>query len=108
MSIRTAPVNGPIPLDPVAVSTMRQFPVIKSRSDMLSQEYYKYSNTWNYFQTVWVYNYSVSTLNAAAEVPYYGPYEFNTNENRIAYIQGQAYHGAQYPSSITTFASIQF
>jgi hypothetical protein len=47
-------------------------------------------------------------LNAAAEVPYYGPYEFNTNENRIAYIQGQAYHGAQYPSSITTFASIQF
>jgi hypothetical protein len=65
---------------------------------MLSQEYYTYVNNWNFFTSVWAYDYTVSTLNAGSikQLPYY---EFSTNAARMSYIQGQASITSQYPKA---------
>jgi len=87
---------------PEAISTMAAYPVIKSRRDMLSQEYYYYKNDWRFFQFVWEYDYSVSTLNGQAGTTVYDYYEFANNTYRMSYINGQAAIISQYIDAART------
>lgn len=80
---------------------------------MSSQEYIQYVLDWNTFNTVWVYNYTITSLNLIATIGNgiyakgnLGPYEFNTGDQRISYVKGQDSHVAAYPLSSMLFTTI--
>jgi hypothetical protein len=95
-----------IPVLPAALSTICAYPLGKIRKDMNSQEYNNYIYEWNMFDTVWTYNYTISTLNGQGSRFDY--YAFLTNRDRISYINGQASHVSFYSNvSPLQFADIQ-
>ena len=53
-----------IPISSVARRLICEYPLLKIRKDMGFNEYYEYIKAWNTFNTVWSYNYTVSTLNS--------------------------------------------
>lgn len=79
---------------PEAISTICQYPLGKVRNDMGFQEYNRYKNDWTYFNHVWSYNYTVSTLWAAGTPTSY--YAFPTSDAALSYSNGQASHVAYY------------
>lgn len=101
-----APNPNTVPVLPAAISTMCAYPLGKVRKDMNSQEYIDYKYDWNMFNTVWSYNYTISTLNGLGRKFDY--YAFTTNHDRISYINGQASHIAFYSNvPAAQFADIQ-
>jgi hypothetical protein len=92
---------------------MCQYPVYKVRKDMSSQEYEQYKMEWNVFNSVWIYNYTITSLNMIATIGdgiystgNLGTYEFNSGEKRISYRKGQDSHVAAYPASSFLFTTI--
>jgi hypothetical protein len=81
-----------------AVSTISSYTLGKLRTGMPAQEYVQYKNDWNFFNSVWAFNYTASTINATAKCP--TPiYEFASNAERLSYIRGQISHVDYYPSA---------
>lgn len=81
-----------------AVSTISSYTLGKLRTGMPAQEYVQYKTDWNFFNSVWVFNYTASTINATADCP--TPiYEFASNAERLSYIRGQISHVDYYPSA---------
>ena len=81
-----------------ALSIVQAYPLGKVRVGMPSQEYTVYKNEWNYFNTVWAYNITVSTLNGSGQgkLP---PFEFITNDNKVSYVNGQVAHIGFYSNA---------
>jgi hypothetical protein len=101
-----APNPNTVPILPAATSTMCAYPIGKVRKDMNSQEYSNYRYEWYLFNTVWSYNYTISTLNGQGAT--YDYWAYKTNHDRNAYINGQAAHVAFYSNvPAAQFASIQ-
>jgi len=76
---------------------------------MSSQEYTEYKYDWNIFNRIWIYNYTIKTLNTNASV--YGPgklqpYEYRTQTEIAAYKNGLYAHVAAYPLSTILFTEI--
>ena len=90
---------------PAAISTICAYPFIRLRSDMGSQEYMNYKSDWDFFNTVWSYNYTVSTMNALGMTPIHSPYPLQTNGQILSYTNGQLAHVAAYPAA-TQFSNI--
>lgn len=96
-----------------ATQTISQYPVYKMRKDMTSQEYEQYKMDWVNFNNVWIYNYTITSLNMIATIGNgtygkgnLGPYEFNSGDQRISYRKGQESHVAAYPVSSMLFTTI--
>jgi len=90
---------------PESISTICQYPIGKLRNDMGYQEYIRYQNDWNFFNYVWSYNYTVSTLRSTTGTDIQA-FTFPDNRTAISYSNGQAAHAAFYPSSQSVFANI--
>jgi len=101
----TVDYNTVVP-SPEAISTICTYPMAKTRSDMGYQEYNRYKNNWSYFNHVWSYNYTVSTLRSTTSNTSIHYYAFPTNAAIHAYSNGQAAHAAYYTSNTAVFKNI--
>lgn len=88
-----------LPILPAATSTICAYPLGKLRIDMGIQEYTNYKTDWYFFNSVWTYNYTVSTLNSQGNL--YSPYQFMTNEHILSYSNGQLAHISFYSNAPT-------
>ena len=101
MNVNTVP-----PL-PAAVSTICAYPLAKVKGTMSVQEYLNYKQDWYFFNTVWSYNYTISTLNglASSSPPTAPPgtplnsYKFMRRADLVSYSNGQVSHTEVYPSA---------
>ena len=99
--------NPQINILPAAVSTMCAYPIAKLRKDMNSQEYATYRNNWILFNTVWSYNYTVSTINGLSGGGLRSYYQFSSNTELQNYRQGQIAHDTVYSNApVGQFTSI--
>jgi len=96
-----------------ALETMCKYPIFKQRKDMTHQEYNQYLVDWNTFNKVWIYNYTITSLNKIATIgpvgtvsKIIGQYEFTSGDQRISFIRGQGAHVAAYPASSFLFTTI--
>ena len=87
-----------IPPSQEAISTINAYPLAKIRTGMPSQEYTSYKTNWYFFNNVWAYNYTVSTMNGSLGSTY-PPYEFLTNDHKVSYLNGQTAHVAYYSNA---------
>ena len=102
-----APNPNTVPVLPAATSTILAYPLGKVRKDMNAQEYINYVYDWEMFNTVWSYNYTISTLNGSNVGKKHDYYAFTTNHDRISYINGQVSHVVFYSNvPPTQFANI--
>lgn len=101
------PNPNQIPISPQAQSTICAFSFSTIRRGYNIQEYVNYQRDWVFFNTVWSYNYTVSTLNGQGG-QLYTPWQFTSGQDRTSYSNGQAAHVAVYPSSATVFTNIGF
>lgn len=83
-------------------NTVEAFRLVKVRKDMNQSEYTQYKVNWDYFNTVWAYNYTVSTLNGPLEKPKYSWWQHLTRSDLSAYSNGQLAHISAYPSTAVT------
>jgi len=95
-----------------AIETMCKYPIFKQRKDMAITEYNQYIVDWNTFNKVWIYNYTITSLNLIATIgtsnfkPIISQYEFPSGDQRISFIRGQGAHVAAYPASSLLFTTI--
>jgi hypothetical protein len=94
-----------IPPSPESISTINAYPLGTVRRDLGIQGYINYKNDWEFFNTVWSYNYTISTLNGLS-VEFFGKYQFSpwqfANYADIAsYSNGQMAHFAFYSNAPT-------
>ena len=98
-------VNKAITPNEESMSTIMSFPFAIFRKDLGSGELTSYKYQWQTFDRVWMYNYTVSTLNGSEEKKKYFPYQFGNKNEQLAYSNGQYAHIAYYS---TAGASGQF
>jgi hypothetical protein len=78
-------------------SILYEYPQIKRRNDMSYTELRKYTDDWQTFDRVWMYDYTVrDLLKSGANVSYY-VYENDTE--RKSYRAGQTSHMSMYPEA---------
>jgi len=99
-----------IPPSDEAVSTICAYPLGTIRRDLGIQGYINYKNDWNMFNSVWAYNYTVSTLNglsvASGSSALYNPWQFMSNGDLVSYSNGQQAHISFYSNvPATQFAN---
>lgn len=86
-----------IPISDKSKSIIYNYPIIKKRTDMAYTELRKYTDDWQTFERVWMYNYTVrDLLKTGANVSYY---VFESSAERKSYKAGQASHVAMYPNA---------
>ncbi len=102
------PNPNTIPISPVAQAAICQYALSTVRKSYAIGEYLTYQKDWTFFNTVWSYNYTVSTLNGQGGRTLYTPWQFTSGQDRTSYSNGQAAHVAVYPSSVTVFNNIGF
>jgi hypothetical protein len=100
------PNPNTIPISPAAQAAICIYPLSTIRKGYNIQEYVNFQRDWGFFNTVWSYNYTVSTLNGQGGL--YQPWQFTSGQDRTSYSNGQAAHIAAYPSSVTVFNNIGF
>lgn len=96
-----------IPISSEARSTICEYAFSTVRRGYPFQEYMNYQRDWAFFNTVWSYNYTVSTLNGQGH-GLYQPWQFMRSQDRQSYSNGQAAHSASYPTFATVFNNIEF
>ena len=92
-----------------ATQIISQYPVKKFRMDMTSQEYTQYKYDWDIFNRIWIYDYTIKTLNKNASVDGIGtlvPYEYISQDESLAYKRSLYAHVAAYPISSILFTEI--
>jgi hypothetical protein len=95
-----------IPISLAASNLACLYPLGKVRQGMPIQEYINYKNDWNFFNKVWAYNYTVSTLNSVNHLSLQ-PYQFMSNGDHTSYTNGQISHVSYYSNvSPTVFNNI--
>jgi hypothetical protein len=79
------------------------YPFNKVRKDMSMQEYIRYKVDWDFFNYVWAYNWTISTVNglnrAAGRPGNLSSYAFLTNQDQLSYTNGLISHAAVYISA---------
>ncbi len=96
----TIPSNNiALPVNLQAISTLSAYPIATVRKDMTARELTSYRYEWATFDRIWVYNYTVSTLNGASEKKGYIPYQFESKNEQLAYRNGQISHIAYYSTA---------
>jgi hypothetical protein len=98
----SSPNINNIPISQEASSIINAYPLANVRGGLGIQEYINYRNDWFFFNTVWSYNYTVSTLNASGYSN--SPWYFETNDDRVRFLNGQNAHVAFY-SNVNIFTS---
>lgn len=96
-----------IPISEKSKSIIYDYPIIKKRTDMAYTELRKYTDDWQTFDRVWMYNYTVrDLLKTGANVPYY---VFESSAERKSYKAGQTSHVSMYPdaAALGVFNDIQ-
>jgi len=85
---------------PEAISTINYYMMGKNRKDMGVQEYLRFRNDWVFFNTVYAYNYTVSTMNGlSADNKFYNPWQFASNGDLTSYMNGQTAHTSFYSNA---------
>ncbi len=95
----TPNTNAPITPNEGALSTICAFPLAYPRKDMNARERISFRYEWITFDTVWMYNYTVSTLNGTIVPKAYLPYQFQSYSEQIAYSNGQLSHIQYYSTA---------
>jgi len=86
-----------IPISDKSKSILYEYPQIKKRNDMSYTELRKYTDDWQTFDRVWMYNYTVrDLLKTGANVSYY---IFVDVAERKSYKSGQSSHVSMYPEA---------
>jgi hypothetical protein len=100
----TYPVStgGLMLLEPYILKTVRR--------DLGSQEYTKYKMDWEFFNQVWAYNWTVSTVNGlrgagARGQGFVNRYQFVTLADALSYTNGMSAHIQAYPEGIGLFTT---
>ena len=88
-----------------AHSTICSYDFSTVRKGYSISEYLTYQKDWLFFNTVWSYNYTVSTMNGQGG-NLYQPWQFIDNADRVSYNNGQIAHIAVYPTSANVFNNI--
>lgn len=106
----TIPNPNTIPISQDAQSTINAYIFSTIRRGYSIGEYMTCQKDWIFFNTVWSYNYTVSTLNGQNQGNgiYVHPWQFINSQERSSYSNGQAAHIAVYPSSVSVFTNIVF
>jgi hypothetical protein len=92
--------NENIPINLTAVSTICGYPVATLRKDMSSSEWVDYKDDWSVFNSIWAYNYTVSTLNGNSTTgAKRSPWVMLSNRQKMQYLRGQSAHVAVYPTA---------
>jgi hypothetical protein len=107
----SAPDPNTVPVSKEAISTILAYPIGKVRKDLGIQEYINYQYNWELFNTVWSYNYTISTLNGGT-IPSgsqpYKFYQFMTYKDVTSYSNGQISHISFYSNApVGQFNNIQ-
>lgn len=104
------PIDGPgngittpntLPINPLAKIIMCLYPLQSIRRDMSMIEYNQYKQNWFYFNQVWEYNWTVSTLNAALPLSSarYAPWQHLSMNDLLSYSNGQLAHIQVYSNA---------
>ena len=98
-------MTDPNPLAPLpaTITILCPFTIATSRKDMNAAELIQYRVDWYFFNRVWAYQYTVSTLNGQAGSAKYSSFQFSGSEDMCSFKNGRAAHVAAYPSSATLF-----
>ncbi len=88
---------------PATIILLCPFVVKTVRKDMNAAELIQYRIDWAFFNRVWSYQYTVSTLNGQAGIPKYSDFQFSGTEDINSFRNGRAAHVAAYPLSATLF-----
>ena len=88
--------NRPLTLNPAAGVYLCQYPFASVRKDLSNSERIIAQYEWNTFNSIWAYNYTVSTLNGVAGKPLNTPWQFANYKERASYEKGQLAHIAYY------------
>jgi hypothetical protein len=100
LQLQTTPnTNKPITPSQAAMSTIGTFPIAYPRKDMNSRERISFRYEWVTFETIWMYNYTVSTFNGITVPKPYSPYQFQSKNEQIAYSNGQLSHIQYYSTA---------
>ena len=67
--------------------------------DLNASERTSYRYEWVTFETIWSYNYTVSTLNGTSSKKIYFPYQFQSKNEQLAYSNGQLSHITYYSTA---------
>jgi hypothetical protein len=92
-------VNKTITPNAASMSTMMSFPFAVYRKDMSTGELTSYRYEWQTFERVWMYNYTVSTLNGTTRPKPYSPYQFINKNEQLGYSNGQLSHMSYYSTA---------
>jgi hypothetical protein len=85
---------------------MCAYPIGKIRRDMGAQEYNNYRYNWYLFNSIWSYNYTVSTLRGPSGT-FLNYWQFASNDELQRYRNGQIAHDSFYSNApLGQFASI--
>jgi hypothetical protein len=90
--------NEQIQLNLQAISTLCGYPVASIRKDFSQGEWLDYKENWDLFNKVWIYNYSISTLNGERGTSKL-PWMYTSNRERSMYLKGQSAHVETYPEA---------
>jgi hypothetical protein len=82
----------------MAISTICSFPIGSVRKDYTSGEWLDYKDNWATFNKVWVYNYTVSTINGTNSNNSKLYWQFTSNREKMMYSKGQTAHVEYYPT----------
>jgi len=84
-----------------ATQIISKYPVVRRGMNM--QNYIQYKYDWDVFNRVWIYNYTIETLNKNASVipgsPLLSFYEFDSQDERMSFIRGRYSHVQIYNST---------
>ncbi len=95
-----------IPVSLEAKNIICSYPLGKVRACIPIREYIAYKNDWYFFDNVWSYNYTVSTIRSTENL-YVRPYHFLNNAEMVSYSNGQSAHVAYYSNvSSSVFRNI--
>lgn len=97
------PNPNTVPVLPAAVSSICGYPLLTVQKGQAQGIYQKYISNWTFFNQVWAYNYTISTLNGQGAR--LSPWQFTTINDRVRFLAGQTAHAAAYPNSAGVFAN---
>ena len=92
-------VNRALTPSDAAMSTMVAYPFVVFRKDLGSGELTSYRYQWETFNRVWMYNYTVSSLNGSVQKKQYSPWQFVNKNEQLAYSNGQMAHISYYSTA---------
>jgi hypothetical protein len=101
------PNPNTVPPDTAVLDAINAFTFKTTRRDMSYNERLEANLAWDFFNYVWAYNVTVSTINGglgpANIKKWKDKYQFLTPADRTYYVKGFVAHQAEYPDSYTFF-----